>query len=152
MKALFGSIKIQADERGRIRIPSSFREYFGEDEQLYCTVVGGAKCLTIFGQQVMDNLYAQMQGQSVIGESENYCRFRDFMDSIRVINEDKQKRFTITQDKDDVMFEVERDMVFVGMFNKLELWRKSDYDEYKSTRKKTTGGIMTNAEGKALTW
>ncbi len=74
------------------------------------------------------------------------------MDSIRVINEDKQKRFTITQDKDDVMFEVERDMVFVGMFNKLELWRKSDYDEYKSTRKQTTGGVMTNAEGKALTW
>ena len=43
-------------------------------------------------------------------------------------------------------------MVFVGMFNKLELWRKSDYDEYKANRKQTTGGVMTNAEGKALTW
>ena len=151
MKALFGSIKIQADERGRIRIPSSFREYFG-NSALYCTVISGAKCLTIFGQEVMDNLYTQMGGQTEIGETENYCRMRDFLESIRLINEDKQKRFTLTQDKDDVIFEVEREMVFVGMFNKLELWRKSDYDKYKAARKQTTGGIMTNAEGKALTW
>ncbi|MDE7192191.1 MAG: hypothetical protein K2O35_06975 [Clostridia bacterium] len=151
MKALFGSIKIQADERGRIRIPSSFREYFG-DSDLYCTVINGAKCLTIFGQQTMDNLYAQMGGQTEIGETENYCRMRDFLESIRVINEDKQKRFTLTQDKDDIFFEVEREMVFVGIFNKLELWRKSDYDEYKANRKQVTGGVMTNAEGKALTW
>ena len=151
MKALFGSIKIQADERGRIRIPSSFRDYFGEHEQLYCTVVSGAKCLTIFGEATMDKLCSQM-GESIIGEDENQCRFRDFMESIRAINEDKQKRFTLTQDKDDVMFEVEREMVFVGLYNKLELWRKSDYDKYKSERKQTTGGIMTNAEGKPLTW
>lgn len=151
MKALFGSIKIQSDERGRMRIPSSFREYFG-DSALYCTVINGAKCLTIFGQEVMDNLYAQMGGQTEIGETENYCRMRDFLDSIHVINEDKQKRFTITQDEDDIIFEVERNMVFVGMFNKLELWRKSDYDEYKANRKQTMGGVMTNAEGKALTW
>ncbi|MDE7349285.1 MAG: hypothetical protein K2N53_06445, partial [Clostridia bacterium] len=63
-----------------------------------------------------------------------------------------QKRFTLTQDKDDIFFEVEREMVFVGIFNKLELWRKSDYDEYKANRKQVTGGVMTNAEGKALTW
>ena len=151
MKALFGSIKIQADERGRIRIPSSFREYFGEEETLYCTVINGAKCLTIFGEATMDNLYSQM-GQSIIGETENQCRFRDFMESIHIINEDKQKRFTLTQDKDDIYFEVEREMVFVGMFNKLELWKKSDYDEYKAQRKQTTGGVMTNAEGKPLTW
>lgn len=151
MKALFGSIKIQADERGRIRIPSSFREYFGNDETLYCTVVSGAKCLTIFGEATMDKLYSQM-GESVIGETENQCRFRDFMESIRVINEDKQKRFTLTQDKDDTFFEVEREMIFVGIFNKLELWRKSDYDEYKAQRKQTTGGVITNAEGKPLSW
>ncbi|MDE6275817.1 MAG: hypothetical protein K2M75_04690 [Clostridia bacterium] len=151
MKALFGSIKIQADERGRIRIPSSFREYFG-DSALYCTVISGANCLTIFGQDVMDNLQNQMGGQSEIGETENYCRMRDFLESIRFIEEDKQKRFTLTQGKDDVIFEVEREMVFVGMFNKLELWRKSDYDAYKANRKATTGGIITNAEGKALTW
>ena len=151
MKALFGSIKIQADERGRIRIPSSFREFF-DCSALYCTVISGAKCLTIFGQEVMDNLYTQMGGQTEIGETENYCRMRDFLESIRLIEEDKQKRFTLTQGKEDVIFEVEREMVFVGMFNKLELWRKSDYDKYKAARNQTTGGIMTNAEGKALTW
>ncbi|MCX4362897.1 MAG: hypothetical protein OSJ74_05910 [Clostridia bacterium] len=151
MKSLFGNINIQADERGRMRIPSSFREYFG-DSELYCTRINGAKCLTIFGQDVMDKLFAQMGGQTEIGETENYCRMRDFLDSIHTISEDKQKRFTISQDDDGSIFEVERNMVFVGMFNKLELWRKSDYDEYKAARKKTTGGVMTNSEGKALTW
>ena len=150
MKALFGSIKIQADERGRIRIPSSFREYFG-DYELYCTTVSGSKCLTIFGEDVLVNLQKQMGGQAPVGETEEYCRMRDFISNIRCIEEDKQKRFTLTQ-KDDVIFEVEREMIFVGMINRLELWRKSDYDKYKSDRKAVTGGLITNAEGKPLTW
>ena len=77
-RVLFGEINIQADERGRIRIPSSYREYFG-DSALYCTVAPGAKCLSIFGQDVLDKLVDQMGGNSIIGdEEENGCNVRDF--------------------------------------------------------------------------
>lgn len=149
MKALFGTANIQADERGRIRIPSSFREYFG-NSALYCMVEKGSNGLTIFGQDALEDLQSKMTGATV-GETENKRRIRDFLSSIHVINEDKQKRFTLSQG-DDVIFEVERNMVFIGMNNRLELWRKSDYEAYKVERKDSTGGEILDAEGKPLTW
>lgn len=150
-RVLFGEINIQADERGRIRIPSSYREYFG-DSALYCTVAPGAKCLSIFGQDVLDKLVDQMGGNSIIGdEEENGCNVRDFFSGIHVINEDKQKRFTLSQ-SDDLIFEVERNMVFLGQLNRLELWRKSDYDEYKQARKSANKGKIITSSGKPLSW
>lgn len=150
-RVLFGEANIQADERGRIRIPSSFREYFG-DGPIYCTVAPGAKCLTIFGENVLEKLFEQMDGGNFVGdEDESGCNLRDFCSSIKVINEDKQKRFTLSQN-DDVIFEVERNMVFLGQRNRLELWRKSDYDAYKQSRKDAYKGKIMTASGNPLSW
>ena len=130
MKPIFGTSTIQADERGRIRIPSSYRTALG-DTKIYGFKNKKGCYLRIFGSDMLNSLLAGYSGMVPPEECWTSARVRGIYSHIRELEEDKQGRFTIPQNWREKL-QIVKEVVFIGMGNTIELWAKEVYDEYEA--------------------
>lgn len=130
MKSIYGTIEIQADERGRIRIPSTYRAALG-DTQVFGFKNKKGCYLRIFGAEMLDALTQGYSGKVTLEESRASINAREIFRHVIRLEEDKQGRFTLPQKLRDSL-RISRELVFVGMGNTLELWSKEVYDEYEA--------------------
>ncbi len=149
MKPVFGTICIQADERGRMRIPALYRTALGETI-LYGFKNKNGNYLNIFGQDTLNDLLEKLSDGVGVEESEDVENVRDIYMNIFDIQEDKQGRFTIPPHIREEL-NLTKDVVFVGMGKKIELWDKVAYDEYAKQRRQKSG-VVTTKDGKPLTY
>lgn len=149
MKPVFGLINIQADERGRIRIPALYRTSLGET-RIYAYKNKKGMYLSLFGEDTLQSLLGKLSGGIDVEEGDAVEDIRDVYMNIFEIVEDKQGRFTIPQHLRDEL-KISRDLVFIGMGKKIEMWDKGVYDEYVQSRRQKTNGVTT-ADGKPLTY
>ena len=129
MKSMYGTYPIQADERGRLRIPSTYRTAFG-DTKLYGFKNKRGCYIRIFGADVMDKMRAGIEGNLTLEETKKSRIIRRINSHIIDIDEDRQGRFTIPvvwREK----IGLKREAVFVGMGNSIELWAKEVYEAYE---------------------
>ena len=130
MSPMFGEISIQADERGRLRIPSSYRTALG-DTKIYGFKNKKGCYLRIFGSDILNSLMAGYSGMLPPEECKASAKIRGVYSHIKELEEDKQGRFTIPP-KWREKLGIVKEVVFVGMGNTLELWAKEVYDEYEA--------------------
>lgn len=149
MKPVFGLINIQADERGRIRIPALYRASLGETK-IYAFKNKKGKYLSIFGEDTLNDLLGKLSDGVDVEEGDSVGDIRDVYMNIFEIIEDKQGRFTIPQYLRDEL-KITRDLVFIGMGKKIEMWDKAVYDEYAAERRMKSGTVSTR-DGKPLTY
>ncbi|MDE6189813.1 MAG: hypothetical protein K2G37_05975 [Clostridia bacterium] len=129
MKPMYGSYSIQADERGRMRIPSTYRAAFG-DTKLYGFKNKKGCYIRIFGADVLEKLVDGFVGTLPLEECKRSAIIRRINSHIIDIEEDKQGRFTVPQTwREKIQFK--KEAVFVGMGNSIELWAKEVYDAYE---------------------
>ena len=126
----YNEYSLQADERGRLRIPSAFRTAFG-DTKLYAFKNKKGCYLRIFGTDILNAMVAGFEGKVPVEETPASRRIRRIYKNIIDIEEDKQGRFTIPQ-KLREQLKIVKDVVFIGMGNTIELWAKEVYDEFEA--------------------
>ena len=126
MEGFYGTVSLQADEKGRYRIPSKYRSKFGEGKIFY--MKNASDYLSIISEDKAKEIQEKLCKK--IGLSENMITFaaRQIYSNINEIKEDGQGRFTLPSELKQTLG-IGKEVVFVGMGNKIEIWGKAKWEE-----------------------
>ena len=124
---LFGEFHQQIDEKGRIRIPAKLKSYLTDDVTI---TKGTSGCLFIFSGKMHDNLAFRLQ-TIPLTDMEIQRPLRAFFSSASHLEDDNQGRCLLPRNLRDFA-EIKKDIVFIGVGNRVELWAKENYDAYMS--------------------
>lgn len=110
------------DTKGRIIIPSKFRETLGDE---FVVTLGLDGCLFVYPNEEWMNFVAQLK--NLPGSKEARQMQRYFMAGAANCEVDKQGRILIPN-KLREHAGLEKDIVFVGVLSKIEIWSKEKWD------------------------
>ena len=117
------------DIKGRIIIPSKFREALGDE---FVVTQGLDGCLFVYPNEEWMNFVTQLKNLPGSKEARQLQRY--FMAGAATCEVDKQGRILIPN-KLREQAGLEKDIVFVGVLSKIEIWSKdkwesnNDYDD-----------------------
>ena len=115
------------DSKGRISIPSKFREILTEEYDNQLVITNFDHCLVAFPQQEWSNLEQKMGSLSLMKrEARTFLRF--FYSSGIDCAIDKQGRLLIPQALRDYA-SIRKEVVLVGEGKKIEIWSKERWEE-----------------------
>lgn len=110
------------DAKGRIIVPSKFRETLGDE----FVVTGGLDgCLFVYPNDEWMEFIAQLKNLPGSKEARQLQRY--FLASAASCEVDKQGRILIPN-KLRESAALEKDIVFVGVLNKIEIWSKERWE------------------------
>lgn len=139
----YGEFKHTIDRKGRLIIPSKFRDTAKElyAEKLYITR-GLDSCLFIFTE---DEWRAQEgKFKSMPFTKAQYRKFnRLFFSGAAEVSPDKQGRILIPNYL-KAFANIKRDVVLVGVSNRIEVWSQDKWDEYYTSSKDSFEEIAEN--------
>ena len=121
-----GNYNYNLDDKGRISIPTAFRDEFRD--KLVC-VQGFEDCIYLFTLDEWQKL-AEKIGSLAITKSVNRKFARLFMSNAFSVNIDSKGRINL----ESVLIEhahLEKECVFLGASNHVELWNKETWKQYK---------------------
>ncbi len=110
------------DSKGRIIIPSKFRETLGDE---FVVTQGLDGCLFVYPNDEWMNFVTQLK--TLPGSKEARQLQRYFMAGAATCEVDKQGRILIPN-KLREQAGLEKDIVFVGVLSKIEIWSKEKWD------------------------
>ena len=132
----YGEFEHTLDRKGRLIIPSKFRDALKEHyiERFFITR-GLDKCLFMFAE---DEWRLQEQKfKSMSFTKSEYRRFnRLYFSGACELVPDKQGRILIPSYLKDYS-EIKRDVYIVGVSNRIEIWSRKSWQEYYSVSKET---------------
>lgn len=111
------------DAKGRAIVPSKFRELLGEE---FIISLGLDGCLFLYTKEEWQDFTQKLDGLPGSKEVRQLKRF--FMSSAFPCELDKQGRILIPQKHREYAALI-KEIYFVGMSNKVEIWSKERYDE-----------------------
>ena len=111
------------DEKGRIIIPSKFRELLGDS---FVVTQGLDGCLFVYPNEDWENFVEGLK--KLPGNKEARQLQRYFMAGAALCEVDKQGRILIPQ-KLRQQAGLLKDVVFVGVLSKIEIWSKERWEE-----------------------
>lgn len=119
------------DSKGRLSIPTKWRERLGKEFYMVAVTVRGCKCLTLYPVDHFEETYESMQ----IGtENQKYDATTSFLDNAEESTLDAQGRFTVNQRlKAAAMLENASTVVFKGKGKVIEIWNTEEYDKIYNT-------------------
>lgn len=127
MPDLTGNGAYQLDSKGRVVLPSKYREAFSEGV-LYLTL-GQDGCLYAFPQQEWDRQKAEIERAPLAGaQARAYARM--FFGNAEAITLDAQGRLLIPQ-RLRTLLGPDREVVVVGVSTRLEIWTRERWDVYE---------------------
>ena len=119
-----GEYQHNVDLKGRLIIPSRFRDQLGEK----LTVTRGLDgCLFVYDNSEWETFEKKLQTM-LMGrkDSRNYARF--FLAKASEVEVDKQGRILIPQKLREYAG-LEKDVVMVGVGNRVEIWNKDTWED-----------------------
>ena len=118
-----GKYQNSIDAKSRMIIPAKFREALGHR----CVVtIGLDKCLLIYTMQEWKNTYAALSEIPFTDEKGRQL-IRDVSANATDYEIDKQGRIILPQDLQRYA-NIEKDLVTVGAFDKIEIWSKEEWE------------------------
>ena len=134
---LIGSYRHSLDAKKRMRIPSKFKNELGTD----CIITkGNNKNLFIFSQEQFSGLYEKMVNLPLFDE-EAQKPVRKFLSSAFEAEEDGQGRVLLS--KELIAFAgITKNIVFVGVGNRVEIWAEEVWDKENSDDEKTDFSVL----------
>lgn len=118
-----GEFNHSVDAKGRIIIPSKFREDLGEE---FVITLGLDGCLFAYPDKEWSLFVEKLKTLPGTKEARQLQRY--FMAGAAACETDKQGRILIPA-KLRESAELEKDIVFVGVLNKIEIWSKERWDK-----------------------
>ena len=130
----YGEFEHALDRKGRLIIPSRFRDAMKEHyvEKFFITR-GLDKCLFMFAEEEW-RLQEQKFKTMTFTKSE-YRRFnRLFFSGASVLVPDKQARILMPSCLKDYA-EIKKDVYIIGVSNRIEIWSRKNWQDYYSSSK-----------------
>ena len=146
----YGEYDHSIDKKGRLIIPSKFRESFKEYdiEKLYITR-GLDKCLFMFTENEWKSQESKFKSVSFTKSEARRFNRMYFAGAIQ-IECDKQGRILIPKYLKDYAG-IRRDVMVIGVSNRIEVWAKESWQDYYNNSKESFEDIaerlMTQEEG-----
>ena len=123
MVMFMGEFNHTVDTKGRIIVPSKLREELGEQ---FVVTVGLDGCLFVYPLGEWELFVEQLK--TLPGQADGRRLQRYFMSLAADCEVDKQGRFLIPAKLREIAG-LDKDVVFAGVINKIELWSKEKWDE-----------------------
>lgn len=124
------------DPKKRLAVPSKFR---GELKNKVVVTRGLDKCLFVYPMKVWQAL-AEKLGAIPVGESGTRSFVRLMLAGATDVETDKQGRILIP----DYLKEyagLDKNVIIAGIYNRLEIWDETKWNEYKKNAEKNTDEI-----------
>ncbi|MHC1747406.1 MAG: division/cell wall cluster transcriptional repressor MraZ [Cellulosilyticaceae bacterium] len=120
-----GEYRHSLDDKARVIIPSKYREKLGTD---FILTKGLDGCLFIYPQSEWSLFEQKLKTLPLTNENaRKFVRF--FLAGAVECTTDKQGRILIPNNL-RVYSHIEKDIVFIGMGNRIEVWNSSKWDQY----------------------
>ena len=132
MRLLVGTLDgYKLDSKGRLSIPTKWRERLGKEFYMVSVTVRGCKCLNLYPEEYFNEMYESMQHGT---ENQKYDAITSFLDNAEEAVLDAQGRFTVNQRlKDAAGFTNATHVVFKGKGRFIEIWNTEEYEKINST-------------------
>lgn len=127
MAELLGQHRYQVDAKGRIALPSRFRDAFKDG--IYLTL-GQDRCLYAFPREEFQRQAGEVRARPLSAQGARDYR-RMFFGNAERAELDKQGRLTIPQ-RLRARVGVEQDVVVVGVYDHLQIWSGPIWDAYEA--------------------
>ena len=111
------------DAKGRVIVPAKFREVLGDS---FVVTLGLDGCLFVYPEEEWEDFVKQLK--ELPGSKEARKLQRYFMAGAAPCDVDKQGRVLIPSNLREKA-ELEKDIVFVGVMSKIEIWSRKRWDE-----------------------
>jgi len=123
---LFGEYFHQIDQKGRVRIPPKLKRALGESPMV---TKGTAGCLFLFSQSELETtIYDKLQSVP-LSDLQASKPLRTLFSSAQELEEDNQGRTMVPKNLREFAG-LTKDIVFLGVGNRAEIWSKEVYEKY----------------------
>ncbi len=133
-----GEFKHSVDNKNRLRIPPKFKK------DLDCGLVltkGNDGCLFIVTKKQFDNVLEKINSLPMF-DSKLQMPLRLLFSSAMEIEEDNQGRFLLPANLKNFA-NIEKDVVFIGVGTRIELWANEKWQDYQSNTKNNFEEILS---------
>lgn len=139
----YGEFEHTIDKKGRIIIPSKFRDSFKEyDIERFFITRGLDKCLFMFTEDEWKSQESKFKSISFTkSEARKFNRL--YFSGASQIEIDKQGRLLLPKYLKDYA-DIKRDVVIIGVANRVEIWAKEAWQEYYKNSKGSFEQIAEN--------
>ena len=119
------------DSKGRLSVPTKWRERLGKEFYMVAVTVKGCKCITLYPIEEFELTYANMQKGT---ENQKYETSKDFLRNAEECTLDAPGRFTLNQRlKELALLANDSDVIFEGNGKTIEIWNCSEFDKMQKT-------------------
>ena len=122
---LYGEYHHQIDAKGRVRIPPKFKDAIGAG----MITKGTNGCLFLFKREEFEAQIQSKIEKSDMFDTKMARPLRQLMSSAFELEEDNQGRSLLPKALREFA-QVDKDIVFIGVGNRAELWAREVYDKY----------------------
>jgi mraZ protein len=130
--AYVGKYNHQLDQKNRLRIPSRLKASLGND---FVILRGTRGCLFIYSRAEFEEKYESRVNEiSISDESENDALI-ELLGTVSFPEEDNQGRFVLESNLRKLA-KIEKNVVFVGVLTRIELWSEEEYEKRYTTNDK----------------
>lgn len=129
------------DNKGRVIMPSAFRDGLGE--KFYVTK-GMEGCVFVYDQEQWKALEEKTKTLRLTSKKARQFE-RIFYAPAREIEFDKQGRFVIPQNLREYA-EIEGEATIIGVSSRIEIWDKNKYSEYMNSSQMDYDNIIDDFE------
>lgn len=127
MKAFYGRYSHSIDPKGRLIVPSKFRELLGETFVVTC---GLDRCLLVYDMEEWEERAKSIKAlPDTNPKARKYARF--ILGNANICEVDKQGRILLPPHLRNYAG-TEKEVVFVGVGGKIEIWNKTTLEEMES--------------------
>lgn len=133
---LMGEYLHTIDAKGRLILPAKFREELGE---LFIVTKGLDNCLFVYAKEEWAILEGKLK-QLPLAKPEARAFVRFFFAGAAEVECDKQGRVLLPTNLREYA-QVEKDVVILGVSNRVEIWSKSVWDSYNEQISPTVASI-----------
>ena len=128
MRLLAGKLDgYRLDSKGRLSIPTKWRERVGKEFYLVGVTIHGCRCLNLYPEEKFNQVYDSLNQGT---ENQKYDILASFFDDAEEIVADAQGRFTVAQRlKDNAGLTNNSDVVFRGMGQYIEIWSADEFEK-----------------------
>ncbi|MEZ3421376.1 MAG: hypothetical protein K1V95_05605 [Eubacterium sp.] len=119
------------DSKGRLSVPTKWRERLGKDFYMVAVTVKGCKCITLYPTEEFEKTYENMQRGT---ENQKYETSKDFLRNAEEGSLDAQGRFTLNQRiKELALLSNDSEVIFEGNGKTIEIWNAEEFDKMQQT-------------------
>lgn len=125
MALFLGDFPHTLDDKGRLIMPSKFRNELGAN---FIVTRGLEGCLFVFTEQKWIEFTEQLNSKG-LSKKDVRSITRFFCSCAMNTDLDKQGRFVVNKNLREFA-EIERDVMIIGVSDRIEIWSKEKWDEY----------------------